>query len=120
MASSTVVHSSPYLWGYLGAASSLVFSGFGAAIGTYKAAQGIAEADNKKKFVTKQPPAELESFTNNPENSEFDDNSWKYPEEDSFNPAGYKLFIPIIIAGVLAIYGLIYSVIALQGSKYIH
>ena len=72
---------SAMLFGYLGAASSLVFASAGAAYGTMKSAQGMSLAEEKG------------------------------------NPISAKFMIPVIISGVLAIYGLIYSVIALASSK---
>ena len=71
------------LFGYVGAASSLVFASAGAAYGTLKSAQGMSHAHEKG------------------------------------NPISAKFMIPVVISGVLAIYGLIYTVIALASSRFL-
>merc|ERR1712137_18739 len=71
----TSMSDSAVLYGLLGAAGSLIFSGAGAAYGTFKSAKGMTKAEKKGSFVSA------------------------------------KVFVPVVIAGVLAIYGLIYSVI---------
>ena len=108
---STITNTSPFFWGYLGAASSLVFSGFGAAIGTYKSAEGIVEMDKREnELPTITSPPTYSSVQNT--NTEF------YQVPESSNSASLKNLIPIIISGVLAIYGLIFSVVSISASKY--
>lgn len=114
---STITNTSPFFWGYLGAASSLVFSAFGAGYGTYKAAQGIAEIEESS-YNYKQI-SDLPTSTHDPSTEKL-----AYPyyaqESNTSDSFPFKFFIPIIISGVLAIYGLIYSVVALGASKYLN
>eukprot|EP00339_Tiarina_fusa_P019533 CAMPEP_0117028630 /NCGR_PEP_ID=MMETSP0472-20121206/20807_1 /TAXON_ID=693140 ORGANISM="Tiarina fusus, Strain LIS" /NCGR_SAMPLE_ID=MMETSP0472 /ASSEMBLY_ACC=CAM_ASM_000603 /LENGTH=183 /DNA_ID=CAMNT_0004736185 /DNA_START=31 /DNA_END=582 /DNA_ORIENTATION=+ len=101
--------SSAVLYGLLGAGSALIFSCAGAAIGTAKA-----------QFSTKN----TNSFKNLDSGSDADVPLINVNEEVQTN-SGYKnnaggsvtkmqSLIPVIIAGVLAIYGLIYSIIVVQ------
>uniref|UniRef100_A0A7S4MQ15 V-ATPase proteolipid subunit C-like domain-containing protein n=1 Tax=Vannella robusta TaxID=1487602 RepID=A0A7S4MQ15_9EUKA len=84
-------------FGLAGAASSLILSGAGAAYGTAKACRGIAKIST--------PNNDTQSF-----GKEYVELS-KTGESNAQQSVGYKNMIPVVISGVLAIYGLIYSVI---------
>ena len=79
-----------------GAASSLVLSSIGAAYGTAKSCKGIMEAN-----------AIINSQNNVDKYGTLQDSAPVCQSKD----IGFKAFIPVVIAGVLAIYGLIYAVI---------
>ena len=112
---STIANTSPFFWGYLGAASSLVFSSFGAGYGTYKVAQGIAEIEESSQKYKPVSDLPTSTYDHSTEKLAYPYYSQESNTSDSFP---FKFFIPIIISGVLAIYGLIYSVVALGASKY--
>ena len=95
----TSTESSAVFYGLMGAASALILSNIGAAYGSAKA----------NIFHSPSSPVDKQA------------GSWENIQENAFNLtqnksklSGIIPFIPIIIAGVLAIYGLIYSVIVLQ------
>lgn len=85
--------SSAVFYGLLGAASAMIFSSIGAAYGSYK-----PNIFHSSSSVSKQS------------------SEWQNIQQEGIKSklTGIVPFIPIIIAGVLAIYGLIYSVIVLS------
>lgn len=91
--------SNAVLFGLLGAGSALIFSSIGAAYGSAKAAS----------FTLTEESSDLNINSLDEENSLTDKCS-----KNKFSKSTFLSFIPIIIAGVLAIYGLIYSVIVLS------
>ena len=102
---------SPVFYGLMGAGSALFLSSIGAAIGTAKSANykttSQVQATSLKEFVSNEQQYSQLSQDPIEENIQY----------EGSNKHGWKFivpFIPIIIAGVLSIYGLIYSVIVLQ------
>src|SRR3990167_842640 len=95
----TSSQSSAVFYGLMGAASGLILSTIGAAYGSSKPNIFPSQSSSS---TNKQLP------------------EWENADSSTFNNqnkcklSGIIPFIPIIIAGVLAIYGLIYSVIVLQ------
>merc|ERR1712137_460094 len=81
------VDSSAVFYGLVGAGSALFLSAIGAAIGSAKSANAQQSDDT---------PGSMSI------------------QDGGFSKKTFVSFIPIIIAGVLAIYGLIYAVIVLQ------
>src|SRR3990167_80966 len=96
----TSSQSSAVFYGLMGAASGLILSTIGAAYGSSK-------------------PNIFHSQSSSPTNKQLPewenaDSSSTFNNQNKSKLSGIIPFIPIIIAGVLAIYGLIYSVIVLQ------
>ena len=80
---------SPVFYGLMGAGSALFLSSIGAAIGTAKSSNyKVSSSQNSNEDI--------------------------YGDRKKFGWESIVPYIPIIIAGVLSIYGLIYSVIVLQ------
>ena len=86
------MESSAVFYGLMGAGSALALSCAGAAFGTAKAA-------NFRKSLNEKQSTNVQDFVTS--------------ESSNSQPGLFISTIPIIIAGVLAIYGLIYSVIVL-------
>merc|ERR1712063_8994 len=82
------VDSSAVFYGLVGAGSALFLSAIGAAVGSAKSASAQQSNDTPSMSI----------------------------QETTFSKKTFVSFIPIIIAGVLAIYGLIYAVIVLQAT----
>lgn len=100
----TSSQSSAIFYGLMGAASGMILSSIGAAFGSAKA--NIFHS-NAQSSINKQLP-EWEYI------QQQHDSSISFNSQNQSKLSGIIPFIPIIIAGVLAIYGLIYSVIVLQ------
>lgn len=100
----TTSQSSAVLFGLMGAASGLILSTIGAAFGSYK--PNIFHSSSSSS--NKQLP-EWENGLQQQESTAFIGNT-----QNKSKLTGIVPFVPIIIAGVLAIYGLIYSVIVLS------
>ena len=108
-------------FGLAGAASSLIFASAGAAVGTALSCRGIAKAaasscdsDIKSVQVDETPG------NGNTEMSYFVEKS-KSESEPIQAKVDMKVMLPIVMSGVIAIYGLIYSIIsatATTGAEY--
>jgi hypothetical protein len=101
--------STAVFYGLAGAASSLIFSVAGSAYGTARTCRGIAKVAQLSESCSDGSIATLKDVT---ANGEYQPLSFQ-----KIQPVNGKVFIPIIIAGVLAIYGLIFSVIVLQNGE---
>merc|ERR1712137_651304 len=86
------VDSSAVFYGLVGAGSALFLSAIGAAVGSAKSAKAQQQLDHTPGSMSIQH------------------------QDETFSKKTFVSFIPIIIAGVLAIYGLIYAVIVLQAT----
>lgn len=103
----TSSQSSAVLFGLMGAASALILSTVGAAYGSSK--PNIFHSSSSSSSTSKQLP----EWENGLLQQESSSGTFNHIQNKS-KLSGIIPFIPIIIAGVLAIYGLIYSVIVLQ------
>ena len=95
--------SSAVVYGLAGAASALIFSTIGAAFGSAK--PNIFYSQSSSASYKQLPEWE---------NAPLNNDSSSFNTQNKSKLLGMIPYIPIIIAGVLAIYGLIYSVIVLQ------
>ena len=106
MESTTLIEStsdsSAIFFGLMGAASAMILSSIGAAYGSYKPNifhyQSSSSSSDDKQLPQWENGIQSDSFNS----------------QSKFKLSTFTLFIPIIIAGVLGIYGLIYSVIVLS------